>query len=219
MLLTPTLRKSSRRTLRQLNTTTQRTNFFLFSTGTQTPPVQQTMTLQRLLPQIDPVARPLTMPTCSLSTEIEHQIWKRLFQVVSEQNSIDEMRRGRMTFQMSSQITDCIRRFFCCLRHLRFDVMGALWAVVSCLVWPQLTAECPLCFLLPRGVKRCPASPCHAQSNRSTVVIRKAPHTVLMTWCGGAPRKTHTQQHKHHDSGKAALPDYILFARPLTMPT
>ena len=159
------------------------------------------------------------MPTCSLSQLRSHTIFGRgCSKLYQRQNLMDDMRRRRMTCQMFFHKTDRITRFLFCWRHSNFHVMGALWAVVSCLVWPQLTAECSQCCLLPRGVRRCPASPCHAQSDRSTVVIRKAP-PVLMAWCGGAPRKTQKPQNKHHDSGKAASPDYILFARPLTMPT
>ena len=62
----------------------------------------------------------------------------------------------------------------------------------------------------------CLAMSCPIKSQHSCYSQGAA--TVLMTWCGGAPGKTQKQQHKHHDSGKAASPGYILFARPLTMP-
>ena len=52
VLLTPALRNSSWRKKSQLDTTTQRTNFFMFSTVTLTLPVQQTMTPTRLVHKI-----------------------------------------------------------------------------------------------------------------------------------------------------------------------
>ena len=47
---------------------------------------------------LDPVARPLMMPTCSVSI-------------------------GRLTFLQSAHITDRITRFLCSLRHINFDAV------------------------------------------------------------------------------------------------
>ena len=116
------------------------------------------------------------MPTRSFSQpRLQNKMWKKLFKVVSEQNSINDMRRGTMTFLVSSQITDCTTRFSYCSRQLLFNVMERFWAVVSCLVWPQLSVRSPQSWLSPRGVRRCLPSSCHALSSHSTVVFRKAP--------------------------------------------
>ena len=76
-------------------------------------------------------------------------MWKKLFKVVSEQNSINEMRRGTMTFLVSSQITDCITRFLYRLRHLLFNVMERFG--LSCHVLPGhnvlYSVHNPGCFL------------------------------------------------------------------------
>ena len=150
----------------------------MFSTITLTPPVQQTLTLARLVHKIRSCraaaddANMFFVPTKIAKQDVEEAVQ---IKVVSEQNSINDMRRGTMTFLVSSQITDCITRFLYCSRQLLFNVMERFWAVVSCLVWPQHTVWSPQSWLSPRGVRRCLPSPCHALSSHSTVVIRKAP--------------------------------------------
>ena len=131
-------------------------------------------------------------------------MWKKLFKVVSEQNSINDMRRGTMTFLMSSQVTDCITRFLYRLRHLHF--VGC--RVMSCLA----TTFCTVSTILVVSSRReamsslsCPVKSQHSRCSQSAA-------TVLMTWCDGAPRKTQ-QQHKHHDNGTPAH-DANMFLSP-----
>ena len=75
---------------------------------------------------------------------------------------------------------------------------------MSCLVWPQLSVRSPQSWLVPRGVRRCLPSPCHAPVKSQHSRCSQSAATVVMTWCGGAPRKTQKQQHKHHDNGTTA---------------
>ena len=126
-----------------------------------------------------------------LPTKIENKMWKKLFKVVSEQNSINDLRRGTMTFLVSLQISDCITRFLFCSRHLLFNVMERFWAVVSCLVWPQHTVWCPQSWLFLEAqsdVLPCHVIPCHVTAQPLFAKRRHSPDDVV--WWRSAIRPT-----------------------------
>ena len=99
---------------------------------------------------------------------------------------------------MSSQITDCITRFLYRLRHLHF--VGC--HVMSCLATTFCTVSTILVGSSRREAMSSLAMSCPVKSQHSRCSLSAA--TVVMTWCGGAPRKTQKQQHKHHDNGTTA---------------
>ena len=73
---------------------------------------------------------------------------------------------------------------------------------MSCLATTFCTVSTILVGSSRREAMSSLAMSCPVKSQHSRCSLSAA--TVVMTWCGGAPRKTQKQQHKHHDNGTTA---------------